>query len=1118
MLTALAAAFNAEALPQTAVESAITEAMVQSKIDALNAKQQLDAEVKTKLLEIYQAALSNLQSVENYRAQTKAYEQALKLAPAQIKSVKNTIEKSSSALTNTKPESFDGIDTEELEQRLIIERAKLSDLNDQIKKNEDDLSIQSARLPQIRQEKAALQTKIETAVERLKTLRNGEQKPENEARDIQLQTQQLAQTAELKMLDMEAISNPQRVALLKAQNNLLTLQSNALTPAINLLEEVLSERRQQEAEKMQQELSKAEKKLAGKPPVIQTVTRENIQFGRDLSAITDKIAQRTLEQEKITAANDQLNKDFKSAEQKISLAGVSPALGKILREQRRDLPSTRLLEAQSQDLQNEIAAISIEQLRVEDQLKQLSDINQALTALMREQVDASLAAPERLQIQAELRMLLNNQKDLLNKLLSAYSTYLRLLGDLEFARQEAIGVAEKYAAYLDKRLLWVPSSSAIDKSFFADLFYGAQWFLAPRNWMQTVQDLVRELFLYPWLAIFAVIGLAGLFALKRQAKAQLSKISKKVAKPYSDKFFYTLQAFGDTLLLVAPLPLSFYFAGWLLKHDLSMGEFSHAVGVGLGAAAVPLLSLQFFYILTYPQGIAELHLRWRDSSRKLLHTLIAWLRFVVVPAIFLVAMTGAQSHTGHSDGLGRLALIALLLAMSLGMGKLLKFKGGIEEQFFRENPESWITRLRYLWYPAIIAIPLIISGFAMAGYYASALELEHKMIITIRIIFVAVVLHDLIVRWLLLVNRKLAIIKARQKREAELAAKTSSDTAEDPLLINTIEAIDIPTINAQTRQMLHVLLAFGLTVSLWLVWADILPALAILDNIVLWQQTVFAEGVETLQPVTMVNLLLGGLYTFIVIMALRNLPGMLEVLLLKQLAVQPGNRYAVNQLARYILIGIGILFVAGELGGSWRQIQWLVAALGVGLGFGLQEIFANLVSGIILLFERPIRVGDTVTVGDVSGKVSRIQIRATTLIDWDQKELIVPNKTFITNQLVNWTLTDQVTRLVIDVGVAYGSDTALVHQVLSETVRSTPLVLKEPEPSVFFLGFGESSLNFSIRVYVNELANRLPLTHDLHMRIEHALREHHIEIPFPQRDVHLRSIDPGIIVPGGQPA
>lgn len=311
--------------------------------------------------------------------------------------------------------------------------------------------------------------------------------------------------------------------------------------------------------------------------------------------------------------------------------------------------------------------------------------------------------------------------------------------------------------------------------------------------------------------------------------------------------------------------------------------------------------------------------------------------------------------------------------------------------------------------------------------------------------------------------------------------------------------------------MLNVAIGIGLLIGFWLTWEDILPAFSFVDNVVLWTHAVTIDSQETIQPIVLTNLLLAALYAFITIMAVRNCPGVMEVLIYRRFAMDSGSRYAFNQIAQYVLITVGFISIASVLGGSWSKVQWLVAALSVGLGFGLQEIFANLVSGIILLFERPVRIGDTVTVGDTTGKVSKIQMRATRIIDWDQKELVIPNKTFITGQLVNWSLTNSVTRLVIPVGIAYGSDVELAHKVISETVMSTSLVLSEPEPCVYFVGFGESSLDFSIRVYVNELNQRLPLTHDLHIRLIRALRDHHIEIPFPQRDIHIRSgslIDP----------
>jgi potassium-dependent mechanosensitive channel len=160
---------------------------------------------------------------------------------------------------------------------------------------------------------------------------------------------------------------------------------------------------------------------------------------------------------------------------------------------------------------------------------------------------------------------------------------------------------------------------------------------------------------------------------------------------------------------------------------------------------------------------------------------------------------------------------------------------------------------------------------------------------------------------------------------------------------------------------------------------------------------------------------------------------------------------------------------------------------------------------LVILFERPVRVGDVVTVGDISGTISRIRIRATTVTDFDRKELIVPNKSFITEKVVNWTLSDSITRITLNVRIAYGSDTALAHQVIVDVVKNHPLVLQEPVPNVYFVGFGENSLNFVVWAFVKELGNRFPLIHELNTNINRSLREQGIEIPLPQRDIFVRS-------------
>jgi potassium efflux system protein len=295
---------------------------------------------------------------------------------------------------------------------------------------------------------------------------------------------------------------------------------------------------------------------------------------------------------------------------------------------------------------------------------------------------------------------------------------------------------------------------------------------------------------------------------------------------------------------------------------------------------------------------------------------------------------------------------------------------------------------------------------------------------------------------------------------------------------------------------------------LWAIWAPVLPALKLAGGTPLWTYSTEVDGVKQSVPITLAHLVTSLVTVGLTIAAARNLPGVLELLLLNRLPLDAGARYALHTLLRYAITAIGILVTFGALGLRWSSIQWLVAALSVGLGFGLQEIVANFICGLIILFERPFRVGDVVTIGDQTGKVTRIQIRATTVTDWDRRELIVPNKEFITGKLINWSLSDPITRVVVPVGVAYGSDTQATEKLLLKIARENLMVLSQPEPSALFLGFGDNSLNFELRVFVRGMENRIPVAHYLHVAIEREFRKAGINIAFPQRDIHLDATSP----------
>ena len=241
--------------------------------------------------------------------------------------------------------------------------------------------------------------------------------------------------------------------------------------------------------------------------------------------------------------------------------------------------------------------------------------------------------------------------------------------------------------------------------------------------------------------------------------------------------------------------------------------------------------------------------------------------------------------------------------------------------------------------------------------------------------------------------------------------------------------------------------------------------------------------------------------------AARNLPNSFEMLFLEELPVDRSARYASKALFSYAIVIVGTLLAMRTLSINWTSVQWLVTALTFGLAFGLQEIFANFVAGIILMFERPMRIGDLITVDEFTGVVARIRTRATTVVNWDRKEYVIPNKDFITGRLINWTLSDAINRIQFTVGIAYGSDVVKAKKIIFDICNDHPSIVDEPPTSITFEAFADSSLNLGVRTFLGEVDSRLPVIDSLHLRINAAFNEAGIEIAFPQRDLNLRTVD-----------
>jgi len=287
---------------------------------------------------------------------------------------------------------------------------------------------------------------------------------------------------------------------------------------------------------------------------------------------------------------------------------------------------------------------------------------------------------------------------------------------------------------------------------------------------------------------------------------------------------------------------------------------------------------------------------------------------------------------------------------------------------------------------------------------------------------------------------------------------------------------------------------------------------AISEFIYDWLDTIISERLQ----IGSVDISLGDILVFFLaiyasVLISRFIRFVLEEDVLVRMKLPRGVSAAISMLTNYAIIGLGLMIAFSVAGIELDKFAIMLGALGVGIGFGLQNIVNNFISGLILIFERPIQLRDTIAQGELYGTVTRIGIRSSTIRTFDGAEVIVPNANLISNEVTNWTLSDRRRRIQILVGVAYGTDPEKVLKILRETVNNNPDILDTPEPMILFREFGDSSLNFDVRFWTADSGTWMELQSDVIVAINNAFKKAGVEIPFPQRDLHLRTVDKSII-------
>ena len=1082
---------------------------LKAKRTSLRKMKALDPSDKKEALAFLDQAIQAKEATDRIEQETKDFLDRTKSAPNRIKKLQEEMKRSvpSPALPRLSPT----VDLAIVEQKANEEELRLAAARTALSKWETELEEERNLPERIRMETSKTKQRLLEVNEELKKAPpQGERALVDEARRTFLVAEKQRCDTVLKSNQTRTAHHEGYLALLEAERDAASREVANYEQLVRSWQAEILKRRQEQATKAREEAETAKKETSTSLEPIQKELDINIKLSEELEKLTQEQSVVATRLESQNKRLQDLEAEFALNRKRVENSVLTQALSLTLREQRQALPSLSQYRRDSAKRHQAIAEVSESLLNVEKQLKVLSPLDAEKDRILK--ALGPLPPREAPSIKNKIETLLLDRRELLEKLESNDRRYLNDLQTLEFTEQQLALRARDYANFLDAHLLWIRSSRFIRGGDFMNLPQAVFWVINPLNWFRLLQDLGGMISRNPASWGFGLLLAALLFAGRHRAKTELGRIVLTLREEKDAPVRLTLKALAITAYLASALPFLTGFIGYQISSAPEADDFSRAVGVGLLLAAKTLAVTAFLHHFCRRDGLAEAHFAWPEGARRSLRRNVLWVTQLLIPLSFIVGMTEAEGNTLYYNSLGRFTSMAALVAIAVFFVRVLRPSGAMGSFFRDRHSQDWVFRLRYLWSLALVGTPIVLAGLAAAGYNYTTSVLWVRYSATLLLILCLGLSHGLVMKWISSARGRLTP-PAEQDSARQKEDESGPLQMQDPEMSRSEESSPadekrMRELDQRSRTLVNIVTLVVGFFFLWAIWAPVLPALKLLGDTPLWTYGTEVDGVKKSIPITLAHLITALVAGWLTVTASRNLPGILELLLLNRLAVDAGVRYAINTLLRYAIMTIGIVITFSAVGLRWSSIQWLVAALGVGLGFGLQEIVANFVCGLIILFERPFRVGDVVTIGDQTGKVIRIQIRATTVIDWDRRELIVPNKEFITGQLINWSLSDPITRVVIPVGVAYGSDTKMTEDLLLKVARENMIVLSQPEPSALFLGFGDNSLNFELRAFVRGIDNRLPVTHQLHLAIDREFRKAGINIAFPQRDVHLDTLGP----------
>ncbi|MGD2174740.1 MAG: hypothetical protein PVJ27_04995, partial [Candidatus Brocadiaceae bacterium] len=788
------------ALPASAQEALLatppelTPEALSARIKEIKDAPELEEARREKLLELYQQALARANEAQESDAEAQSYELVQREAPERLAEIRARLAEQP-AEPEVRPSE---VAASEIPRRLAEAEAELTAATERVAELEADRKRRAERRIEVPRLAAAAREELQQVEEELAAQPADPGTPLQAAEKTLLRARKEALEQKLKAYQKELLSYEARGDLLTARRDLAARELARAQKAAALWQEAEQQRRRREAEEALRETAR---QAARAHPALREVAERNRELAElRAETLTPRLDGATESMHSVEGELSELQKDLQNVRERVQKAPrLTEALGLLLRKKRAELPDIAQRRRNIQQRQSEINRVELRLSELDAQRAGLVDLEAAVEELKDELEE--VPPREREEIESAAHELVQTRRGLLQDVYRDYDRYFDALVELDARERELIRTAEDYEAFIDEHFLWFPSSHALSISDVRRLGPALRTLLEPDGWAAVLSALLSDLRRRGPLYGLALVAFAALLVLKPRLKRRLQRAVEPGSGGTRDGISGTLESLLCTVLLSVAWPVLLGSVGFLLASAPGASGFARSVGVGLQASALALVTLRFLRKLCLEKGLADVHFRWRARALEVFRNNLVWLTYVIVPVAFVVVTLEGEGLEAHRDSLGRIAFIIGLFAFSIFTLRVLRRRGGILQEFLARKEGGWLDRLRPVWYTLAGAAPLALAVAAGVGYYYTALVLTTRLAVTIWLVAGLLVVYELMLRWLFLAQRRLAVEQARKRREAEEAEGERPEGVEAPPAEEP--EMTIRAISSQSRQLLR---------------------------------------------------------------------------------------------------------------------------------------------------------------------------------------------------------------------------------------------------------------------------------------------------------------------------